>query len=279
MFGSGGEEGSDVPLRRRVSEDLLSAGVDGKYYRAYILLMPAPTRQLSFTDARMHSGRGGPREGAGRPRGRGRRVIHHVRRDPIAKGMPCHVTVRVRKDVPSLRRKALLLELRRSFRKACERGTFRVVHYSVQRDHVHLLVEAAGKEALGNGMRSIAPRIARAVNRVFARTGKVLVGRYHVRVLKSPREVRNALRYVLLNSRRHWWKRHQSVPPLRLLRLDEGSSSRWFTGWKRKVPRVPLVSSELPEVAQPRTWLLSTGWRRHGLIDPAEVPGMAATRR
>ena len=199
-----------------------------------------------------------------------------MRRDPIAKGMPCHVTVRVRKDVPSLRRKAFLVELRRSFRKACERGSFRVVHYSVQRDHLHLLVEAAGKEALGNGMRSIGPRIARAVNRVFGRTGNVLVGRYHLRVLKTPREVRNALRYVLLNSRRHWWKQHQTAPPVR---LDEGSSSRWFTGWRRRSWRVPLESSEQPEVAEARTWLLRTGWRRHGLIDPAEVPGQTRPRR
>jgi REP element-mobilizing transposase RayT len=226
--------------------------------------------QLSFHDHRMRTGRGGPRPGAGRPRKTGRRIVHHIRRDAVAKGSPCHVTLRVREEVPSLRRKAFLKELRRSFRIGCERGWFRVVHYSVQRDHVHLLVEAAGKDALGNGMRSIAPRIARAVNRVFGRTGKVLLGRYHVRVLGSPREVRNALAYVLLNTRRHWWKRHQKAPPVR---LDEGSSSRWFDGWKRGAWRVALEPDDLREVARPRSWLLQEGWRRHRLIDPAEVPG------
>jgi REP element-mobilizing transposase RayT len=175
--------------------------------------------------------------------------------------------------VPSLRSKAFLKELRRSFRQACERGAFRVVHYSVQRDHVHLLVEAAGKQALGRGMRSIAPRIARAANRVFGRTGGVLRGRYHLRILRTPREVRSALGYVLLNARRHWWKRHRQAPPVR---LDEASSSRWFTGWRRGAWRIPLERADEPEVADPRTWLLRTGWRRHGLIDPSEVPGRSA---
>ena len=188
----------------------------------------------------------------------------------MTKGAPCHVTVRVRKDIPSLRRKSFLKELRRSFRVSCERGAFRVVHYSVQRDHVHLLVEAAGKDALGNGMRSIAPRIARAANRAFARRGKVLLGRYHVRVLRTPREVRNALAYVLLNTRRHWWKRHGKAPAVR---LDEGSSCRWFDGWKRGGRRLPLEQDDSREVAAPKTWLLREGWRRHRLIDPSEVPG------
>jgi len=201
--------------------------------------------------------------------------VHHVRRDPVAKGAPCHVTLRVREELPSLRRKRFLKELRRSFRQGCERGKFRVVHYSVQRDHVHLIVEAAGKVELGKGMRSIAPRIARAANRVFARKGPVLLGRYHVRVLKSPREVRNALGYVLLNTRRHWMKRHRQAPPVR---LDEGSSSRWFDGWKRGAWRVPLEPWDDPEVAEARSWLLRKGWRRHGLIDPAEVPGLGHAR-
>jgi len=218
----------------------------------------------------MRSGRGGPRPGAGRPRRPGRQVIHHVRRHGVAKGAPCHVTLRVREGVPSLRQKAFLKEMRRSFRASCEQGAFRVVHYSVQRDHVHLLVEAAGKDALGNGMRSIAPRVARAVNRVFKRRGKVLLGRYHVRVLRTPREVRSALAYVLLNTRRHWWKRHKKTPPVR---LDEGSSCRWFDGWKCVAWRVPLETETAPEVAMPRTWLLSQGWRHHRLIDPSEVPG------
>ena len=87
-----------------------------------------------------------------------------------------HVTFRVRKDVPGLRRKRLVREFRRSLAKACERGRFRVVHYSIQPNHVHLLVEAQGKDELASGMKSVAARFARAVNRVFSRSGPVLEG-------------------------------------------------------------------------------------------------------
>ena len=160
--------------------------------------------------------------------------------------------------------------LREVLRQACERGNFRVVHYSVQHDHVHLIVESAGKQALGRGMMSVGTRFARLVNRVFGRRGAVLDGRYHLRVLRTPREVRNALAYVLLNARRHWRKRNGSAPPVR---LDEASSGRWFDGWRPGVRfRVP-VPDDPCEVASARTWLLRKGWRRWGLIDLAEVPG------
>ncbi|MBM4265261.1 MAG: hypothetical protein FJ144_01390 [Deltaproteobacteria bacterium] len=79
---------------------------------------------------------------------------------------------------------------------ACERGDFRVLHYSLQRDHVHLLVEAESRSALARGMKSIGARLARAVNRVFRLRGAVLDGRHHLRVLRTPREVRSALACV-----------------------------------------------------------------------------------
>ena len=167
-------------------------------------------------------------------------------------------------------------EFRRSLRVACERGEFRVVHYSVQRDHVHLMVEAAGKQALGRGMMSIGARLARAVNRVFRRKGPVLYGRYHIHILRSPREVRRALAYVLLNSRKHWRKEKGVAPPVV---LDASSSSRWFDGWKRaaSVPHEMIRGRNAPpEVTRARTWLLTTGWRRWGLVDPTEVPSFAS---
>src|SRR5262245_39861869 len=157
-------------------------------------------------------------------------------------------------------------------RVACERGDFRVCQYSIQGDHVHLVVEAAGKEALGRGMKSVGIRLARTVNRVFARVGPVLFGRYHLRVLKTPREVRHALAYVLLNARKHWKKRNGSAPPVV---LDIASSGAWFDGWKRPPPaREPTPPAA---VARPRFWLLREGWRRRGLVDPAETPGSPAT--
>ena len=166
-------------------------------------------------------------------------------------------------------------EFRRSLRVACERGEFRVVHYSVQRDHVHLIVEAAGKQALGRGMKSIAARLARAANRVFHRSGPVLHGRYHLHVLRTPLEVRRALAYVLLNARRHWRKQNGVAPPLQ---LDAASSARWFNGWKRAASvsrEMTRPRADPPEVAPAHTWLLTIGWRQRGLVDPAEVPGFA----
>ncbi len=213
---------------------------------------------------------GGAREGAGRKPASSRPPVHHVKRPKVPKGSPAHVTLRVRRDVPSLRSRRFLRDFRARLRKGCERGEFRVCHYSIQRDHVHLVVEAVGKEAMGRGMKSVGIRLARTVNRVFGRTGPVLFGRYHLRVLRTPREVRNALAYVLLNARKHWRQKNGSAPPVV---LDIASSGAWFDGWKRSPP---MGEPSVPRpVAPPRFWLLREGWRRRGLVDPAEVPGSA----
>jgi hypothetical protein len=199
--------------------------------------------------------------------------VHHVARPTLSRHHPCLVTLRVRPGVPSLRRRSFLRELRPSLRRACERGEFRVVHYSVQRDHVHLVVEAEGTGALGRGMKAIGQRLAHAVHRTFGGRGAVLDGRYHLRILRSPRQVRNALAYVLLNARRHWRKRTGHAPAVR---LDEASSGMWFGGWTRLLGERP---SDAPDVSRPRSWLLDVGWLRHGPIDPAEVPGDPSSRR
>jgi hypothetical protein len=183
----------------------------------------------------------------------------------------------MRPGVPSLRGGALVHEWRRSLAEANERGDFRVAHYSLQGDHAHLIIEAQGKEALGRGMMSIGARLARAVNRVGQRSGPVLDGRYHHRSLRSPREVRRALAYVLLNARRHLAK-SRGVSRSATAHLDGASSARWFDGWRRDATTRGQTAREdaggaQPEVARPRTWLLRVGWRRHGLVDPAELPG------
>jgi hypothetical protein len=157
--------------------------------------------------------------------------------------------------------------LERSWREACWRKRFRLVHYSIQSDHVHLIVEASTARDLACGMKSIGARFARAVNRVFQRSGQVLADRGHVHVLEAVREVRNAIAYVLLNARRHLAKRTGRTPAAG--KIDPASSGRWFDGWAGKTQS----ARDAPAVAVPRTWLLSAGWRRSGLIDPHEVPG------
>jgi len=204
---------------------------------------------------------GGRRPGAGR-KSRPNSRIRHRSREPINRLLPAHVTIRVREDVPSLRTVKVVREVERSFARACERGSFRLVHYSLQSNHAHLIVEAKDRGALGRGMKAIGSRIARAVNRVFGRSGPVLADRYHVHVLRTPREVRNALAYVLLNARKHAARVGRTIA--RTFIVDPASSGRWFEGWKRLIGEAgPAPPADRP-VATPRSWLLAAGWTRSG---------------
>jgi putative transposase len=133
-------------------------------------------------------------------------------------------------------------------------------------DHVHCIVEASGREALACGMKSLGARLARAANRVFARRGPVLDGRYHAVLLRTPRQVHRAVRYVLLNARKHA-RRPGGTP-----RVDPASSGRWFDFWREKVDVADPIGGAL-EVAPARSWLLRVGWRRHGRIGLTEIPG------
>jgi hypothetical protein len=179
--------------------------------------------------------------------------------------------VKLRTDIPSLRDPRLIREIEHTFRNACDRGDFRLVHYSLLRNHAHFVVEASDMSALARGMKAIGSRLARAVNRILVRMGPVVAERFHLRVLRTPLEVRRALAYVLLNARRH---SPRARPPLA---IDPVSSGRWFDGWLR-VPHEVGARGECPAVASPLSWLLRIGWRRHGLIAPDEVPGGRCAR-
>jgi hypothetical protein len=174
--------------------------------------------------------------------------------------------------------------LRARGRRFCLRGAL------IQDDHAHLIVEADGVAALGRGMKRLTALFAFAVNRAIGRgrTGKVLRDRYHHEVLTCPRQVRNAIAYVLLNARRHAAKRlarlrkqGKRVEPLAPARvLDAASSGRWFDGWRERAnvdrhPPPELGLATTPTVAAPRTWFLRVGWRKHHLIDPSEIPAKA----
>jgi hypothetical protein len=153
----------------------------------------------------------------------------------------------------------------------------RVVHFAVLDDHVHLIVEAHDKQSLSRGMQGLAIRVAKAINR-GERHGRVFRDRYHSVVLETPRQVRNAIAYVVLNARRHARRSgaRGSFPPQPS--IDPYSSGYWFDGWRGDVSALRRVAAQYlqpaePPVATPRTWLLGVGWRRSRLIDPAEVPG------
>jgi REP element-mobilizing transposase RayT len=191
----------------------------------------------------------------------------HRERERIVARIPQHVTIRLRPDVPNVRQPRFVRRFRSSLSEACVRHGFRVVHYSIQRDHLHLLVETQTNHAIACGMKSVGARIGKLVNRLFERSGKVLDGRYHVRPLRTPLEVRRALRYVLLNHRHHAAQRRTRES---IRTPDPASSGRWFEGWS--IPTAPPNPTEVRDVAPARTWLLRTGWRRHGRIDPADAP-------
>jgi len=204
---------------------------------------------------------GGRRKGAGRkPAGR-RSGAPHVARPEHQARHPVHVTLRAVSRLASLRRQLVFTEMGRAFARASGER-FRVAHFSVQTNHVHLIVESADKRALSRGLAGLSIRLARAVNRVLGRRGRVWGDRYHARAMRTPREVRGALVYVLTN-----WRKHQA----NARGLDPCSSARWFDGWRAR-PRDLATQGEDTPVARPRTWLAMFGWRRCGLVDVNERP-------
>jgi REP element-mobilizing transposase RayT len=171
--------------------------------------------------------------------------------------------MKVRSGITSLRGRRAFDRVLGSLRRMRVELGAHVTHYSVQRDHVHLMVEASDASTLSRGMQGLAVRIARGVNRAMNRKGAVFADRFHDRVLRSPRQVRNALAYVLCNARKH------GLAPNRSGWLDPHSSAAAFDGWAS--PRTTLVASDA--VSPPRTWLLRVGWRRGGLLEVDHRPG------
>jgi putative transposase len=191
------------------------------------------------------------------------------------------VTLRRAALLPSFRAQLLIQVFEESMAKA-SRGAFRLVEYSIQSDHVHLLVEAADNDALSRGVQGLAIRLARTFNRAIRRRGKVWGDRYHARALHSPREVRAGIVYVLMNHKKHRIATVMTnAGPLRdagvMGPLDAFSSAAWFEGFApRAGPYAIRLRDALPmetlPVVRPRTWLLRAAWKRHGLIGPEERP-------
>lgn len=146
---------------------------------------------------------GGRRKGAGRkPKGRVALVSHDAR--PELDGRtPVHVVMRVRDDVRSLRARATFLAILAAFAAARERSGLRLIHYSVLGNQLHLIVEADDRDALSRRIQGLAIRLARAINRAQHRKGRVFVDHYFEHVVRTPAEVRHAIRYVEQNQRLH----------------------------------------------------------------------------
>ena len=195
--------------------------------------------------------------------GRDARVPHRERRRFTRRAV-VGITLRLVAGLPRLRTIKCATELRKALRLGRKKDGFAICQFSIQGNHLHLVCEADNHVALSRGMQAFAIRVARAVNRVAGRKGRVFNDRYHVRYVNSATQLRNLLAYVLLNHRRHGGRRRG---------LDPFSSGRYFDGWRGRGAGAEL-GDEAP-VEPATTHLLSKGWKycRRGLIDPDETPG------
>jgi REP element-mobilizing transposase RayT len=179
---------------------------------------------------------------------------------------PAHVTLKLVAGLPRLRRKYVFRALCECIRRA-QKNSFAVVEFSIQENHLHLLCEADDTKAFSAGVRGLCVRIARSLNRLWERSGRVIGDRYHARILRTPLEVKNALAYVLNNARRHAWQHGRKMFAKNW--VDQFSSAPSFEGFAghRDVHSTHAVTSK------PRTWLLKVGWQRYGPIELARIPG------
>lgn len=179
------------------------------------------------------------------------------------------MTLRALDDAPFLASDYLIRHIHNVVERS-QRSDFRIVEFNVLGNHVHLIVEAADREALSRGVQGFTVRFTRRVNRVLGREGRLFAQRYHSRALKTPLEVRNALRYVLMN------RKHHRAGKFQKNWIDPWSSAAWFSGWARPVVLDSSWKRELTSLpkptADPKTWLLRVGWKRWGLLDFDERP-------
>jgi REP element-mobilizing transposase RayT len=232
---------------------------------------------------------GGKRVGAGRPPKGDRAGARHKRRPTLKARFPVHVVLRVAKDLGSLRTRNIYGALREATITVAKRelnieesGAFRIVHISIQRTHVHLLVEADHKYALSRGMQCFQISAAKHINRVAGRErgerrrGAVFPDRFHQEIITNCNQARRSLAYVLNNWRKH---REDRMSASRGWNVDPFSTGVLFDGWRAwegepfrwrwRTTYQPLV------VYLPKTWLLRVGWRRYGTVPFREVPSSA----
>jgi hypothetical protein len=193
------------------------------------------------------------------------RKVPHRKRPALAPRFPVLVTWRVLPHVWNLRSRRCFGPISRCFSRGRDRFGFRLVHFSVQGNHLHLIVEANDEKALARGLQGLGVRIAKALNRVMGRKGSVFADHYHANILRSPTRVANALAYVLLNFLHHF--------PGEAARFTEEPRDRFSSAWREPGTDPPVVPA--------RTWLLSEGWRRRAAraSAPPQFPAPARAPR
>jgi len=223
-------------------------------------------KQLEFAGV---NGWGGRRPGSGRKNLS--RQVNHMKRPKVSLKVPLHVTLRLKERLPTLRKKSLFAEFKESLKGARNQG-LNVIHFSIQSNHIHLFCESANNRSLSLGMRALAGRFAKILRKYFfskggERSGSVFEGRYHLHLLKTPAEVRNALEYILLNL-----SKHQKL----IEYIDDFSSGQCFKEWRTLLGKrfKSLVRSDgafwekhdpgdlIEILSPPQSWLARVGWIR-----------------
>jgi putative transposase len=285
------ESSWDTTSRTPATADPASASVTRPRAMARARARKAPVgTQLSVPGI---SGHGGARRGAGRKPGRTRAA--HAARPEHSHHHPVHVTLRTVDGFVSLRRPRLYAALRSAIARAQRGASFRITDFSIEPNHGHFITEASDKAALSNGVRALVIRLTLAIRRITGHKGTIWADRYHAHELRSPREYRNALVYVLNN-----WKKHVRGAG----DMDPCSSAPWFSGWSdlakscsdgwagaqpgvieawtavgppvpRRLSARAADTTPLCPVAPPGTWLARNGWltkTRQGTIKLGECP-------
>jgi REP element-mobilizing transposase RayT len=194
------------------------------------------------------------------------------------------VTLRVRSEVPNLRKPTTGRAIFAAFARARERHGVRLTHFSVQANHVHLIVEAKDRTSLSRAMQGLGVRLAVRLNRALQRRGAIFADRYHARALRTPAEVRRVVLYVMNNYRRHLAQVGAWAPGDW---ADPYSSVDYFDGFRRipagegegRRPCAEFSLGRAPPVVAPRSWLLRAGWRRCGLLTVSECPWLRLDAR
>jgi REP element-mobilizing transposase RayT len=219
---------------------------------------------------------GGKRKGAGRKQINACKSQPHRRRPQVTANVALHVTLRVARDVRRMRRMDAYRAIRKAMVVVLARTDFRIVHASIQGNHVHLVAEASSANALARGMQAFQTSAARRLNHIDTdrrgrvRRGPVFPDRYHLEVVTTPTHARHTLSYVLNNWRRHEEDRN---PVGEHWLVDRYSSAVAFDGWTERLNWIiPADYDPLP-VARPESWLLREGWKLGGTISIYECPG------
>ncbi len=209
---------------------------------------------------------GGARKGSGRKKKlKGKQ--NHLARPEISGKHPLHINVKIQKNLPNLRTKKLFNIVKKAILRARLRG-FRINHFAVLKNHIHLIAEGKDKKQMGKAMQAFTLSLAKSINRTCKRKGKVFVDRYHLHILKTPLEVKNALKYVFKNAAKHYSLENIFDPYSSLIAFKEKERLLGQAGFI-----IPKILSSFDEIYHhlqsiihiidpARSWLLKTGWTK-----------------